>query len=115
MTEDDSGDDEEEELLPAQIQAQTLAQANAKTARPGYLRRPRRDDSSDEENLRSLIPESKKLKLETVDDGSLYSTLGHAPRRTSPQIQNARQSLYLRQTKVSANASDAKTKTEEVA
>ncbi|KAL8980712.1 MAG: hypothetical protein Q9205_004286 [Flavoplaca limonia] len=115
MTENDSGDDEEEEVLRAQTQAQTLAQANAKTAQPSCLRRPRCDDSSDEENLRSLIPESKKLKFETIDDGSLYSTLDHAPRRTSPQIQNERQSIYLRQTKVSATACDAKIKTEEVA
>lgn len=114
MTEDDSGDNEEAEVLRPQTLAQTLAQENAKIAQPSSLRRPRRDDNSDEENLRSLIPQSKKVKLETVDDGSLYSTLSHAPRRTSPQIHNSGQSVYLGQTAVTATVEAATIKTEEV-
>ncbi|KAI4272459.1 MAG: hypothetical protein L6R38_006594 [Xanthoria sp. 2 TBL-2021] len=113
LTEDDSGDDDEDEAGQAQAQAQLQPQAynNAKTSEPSQLRRQCRDDESDEENLRSLIPESKRVKLESVGNASLDSIPSHASRRPSLQ---AGHSNYRVPFKVTAAVGDIKIKAEEV-
>ena len=72
LTKDELRDDhsDEDEVGQAQILGEVQPQVynNAKTPEPCQLPRGRlhRDDESDEENLRSLIPESKRVKLESV-------------------------------------------------
>lgn len=72
LTKDELRDDHsnEDEVGQAQILGEVQPQVynNAKTPEPCQLPRGRlhRDDESDEENLRSLIPESKRVKLESV-------------------------------------------------
>ncbi|KAL8998088.1 MAG: hypothetical protein Q9169_002781 [Polycauliona sp. 2 TL-2023] len=73
LTEDDESPSHDEEAN-VRIRAQTPAQTDTKICQPSSLRRPHRDDISDEENLRSPIPMSKKIKTEAMENGSFHSS-----------------------------------------
>ena len=113
LTEDVSGDDEEEVAGEAQAQVQMHRQASykAKTPESSQVHRRRRDDESDEEDLRSLIPQSKRIKLESGGNASLESMSSHDSRHTSSQ---AGRSSYRVPFDAAAAESNMKAKAEEV-
>ncbi|KAL8643839.1 MAG: hypothetical protein Q9226_008089 [Calogaya cf. arnoldii] len=113
LTEDVSGDDDEEVAGEAQAQVQMHRQAsyNAKTPESSQVRRRRRDDESDEEDLRSLISESKRIKLESGGNASLESMSSHDSRHTSSQ---AGRSCYRVPFDAAAAEGNMKAKAEEV-
>ncbi|KAL8767806.1 MAG: hypothetical protein Q9209_005800 [Squamulea sp. 1 TL-2023] len=126
LSEDDSGDDEEEEEAAlSQPQPQVLAPASASTSAPipkpartagsNQLLRPHRDDESDEENLRSLVPESKRVKLESAGSVPLTSIPNHASRHTSRHASlQAGQSNHQISSKPTAAALSTKVKVEDI-
>lgn len=83
LTEEDSGDNNEEEAVPALAQGAS----NGKSAEPDRLRRPYRGDESDEENLYSFVPDTKRIKIESADNTSPSSN-------PTPPPMSIRQSSY---------------------
>ncbi|KAL8786680.1 MAG: hypothetical protein Q9213_002615 [Squamulea squamosa] len=121
LTEDDSGDDDEEEAVfpqphskvPAPAPAPAAAQATkpTTTAELNPLIRPYLEDGSDDENLRSFIPESKRVKVESVGSASLTSIPNHVSRHASLQTAQA---TYRMSPKPAAAALFTKVKVEDI-
>ena len=78
-----SGDDEENEVVKEQVRTQTQPYEITEPANHNQLNRVYHDDESDEENLRSILAKSKRVKLESGGTASLSSIPNHASRHAS--------------------------------
>ncbi|KAL8855720.1 MAG: hypothetical protein Q9178_007641 [Gyalolechia marmorata] len=98
-----SGDEEENEAVEAQVQTQTQPYEISEPANPNQLSRVHRDDESDEENLRSLLPKSKRVKLESGSTASLSSIPSHASCHASLETGQSSHRMPLKMTAVVGN------------
>ncbi|KAL8911814.1 MAG: hypothetical protein Q9171_003082 [Xanthocarpia ochracea] len=95
--------DEENAAVKEQVQTQTQPYEITEPANPNQLSKMHRDDESDEETLRSLLPKSKRVKFESGGTASLSSIPNHASRHASLETGQSSYRTPLKMTTVVGN------------